>query len=62
MAAPGLARLVVPITLVVLVALFAAQRFGTARVGKVFGPVMVLWFLALAAIGVLQHRRTTPRC
>lgn len=51
-AAPGLERFVVPITLVVLAALFAAQRFGTARVGKVFGPVMVLWFLSLAAIGV----------
>ncbi|WP_447937509.1 potassium transporter Kup [Thermomonas fusca] len=51
-AAPGLGRFVVPIALVVLAGLFAAQRFGTARVGKVFGPVMVLWFLALAAIGV----------
>ena len=51
-AAPGLERFVVPITLVVLVGLFAAQRFGTERVGKVFGPVMVVWFLALAAIGV----------
>ncbi len=51
-AAPGLGRFVVPITLVVLAALFAAQRFGTERVGKVFGPVMVLWFLALAAIGI----------
>ncbi len=51
-AAPGLGRFVVPIALVVLAGLFAAQRFGTERVGKVFGPVMVLWFLALAAIGV----------
>ncbi|QNU15618.1 potassium transporter Kup [Thermomonas sp. XSG] len=50
-AAPGLGRFVVPIALVVLAGLFAAQRFGTERVGKVFGPVMVLWFLALAAIG-----------
>ncbi|WP_287595943.1 potassium transporter Kup [Thermomonas sp.] len=51
-AAPGLGRFVVPIALVVLAGLFAAQRFGTERVGKVFGPVMVIWFLALAAIGV----------
>jgi KUP system potassium uptake protein len=51
-AAPGLERFVVPIALVVLAGLFAAQRFGTERVGKVFGPVMVVWFLALAAIGV----------
>lgn len=50
-AAPGLGRFVVPIALVVLAGLFAAQRFGTERVGKVFGPVMVLWFLSLAAIG-----------
>ena len=50
-AAPGLGRFVVPIALVVLAGLFAAQRFGTERVGKVFGPVMVVWFLALAAIG-----------
>ncbi|MBV2210023.1 MAG: potassium transporter Kup [Thermomonas sp.] len=50
-AAPGLDAFIVPITLVVLAALFAAQRFGTARVGKVFGPVMCLWFIALAAIG-----------
>ena len=53
-AALGLGRFVVPITLVVLAALFAVQRFGTAKVGKVFGPVMVLWFLSLAAIGLVN--------
>jgi K+ transporter len=42
----------VPITLVVLAAVFAAQRFGTEKVGKVFGPVMTIWFLSLAAIGI----------
>ena len=51
-AAPGLSHFVVPITLAVLAVLFAAQRFGTARVGRVFGPVMCLWFVALAAIGL----------
>ena len=51
-AAPGLKPFVVPITLVVLAAVFAAQRFGTAKVGKVFGPVTTLWFLSLAAIGI----------
>ncbi len=51
-AAPGLEDFVVPITLAVLALLFAVQRFGTARVGRVFGPVMCLWFLALAAIGL----------
>ncbi|MGH8055259.1 MAG: potassium transporter Kup [Stenotrophomonas sp.] len=51
-AAPGLGHFVVPITLVVLAAVFAAQRFGTEKVGKVFGPVMTVWFLSLAAIGI----------
>lgn len=51
-AAPGLEPFIVPITLVVLAILFAAQRYGTARVGKVFGPVMVLWFVSLALIGI----------
>ena len=50
-AAPGLHNFIVPITVVVLLLVFMAQRFGTEKVGKVFGPVMVLWFLALAAIG-----------
>src|SRR5690606_17479624 len=50
-AAPGLHHFIVPMTIVVLVVLFAAQRFGTAKVGKVFGPVTMLWFVAIAAIG-----------
>ncbi len=48
----GLTRWVVPISLVILIALFAFQRFGTARVGKIFGPVMIVWFVVLAVIGV----------
>jgi len=51
-AAPGLHRFVVPVTLVVLTALFAAQRFGTALVGQLFGPVTMVWFVVLAALGV----------
>ncbi|MCC7095856.1 MAG: potassium transporter Kup [Thermomonas sp.] len=51
-AAPGLSHFVVPIALLVLAALFSAQRFGTERVGRVFGPVMVIWFAALAVIGI----------
>lgn len=39
---PSLERFVVPITAVIIVALFAGQRFGTAKVGRLFGPVMVL--------------------
>lgn len=50
--APELGRWVVPLTVLVLVALFAVQRFGTERVGKVFGPVTGLWFLVLAVLGV----------
>jgi KUP system potassium uptake protein len=49
---------VVPLSLIVLVALFLIQRRGTASIGKLFGPVMVLWFLVLGALGVygiVQH-------
>ncbi len=52
--APGLERFVVPITLVVLTALFAAQRFGTGGIGKAFGPVTLVWFAALIALGLPQ--------
>ena len=54
LAAPQLHRWIVPITIAVLLAVFATQRFGTAKVGRVFGPVTMLWFLALAAIGTLN--------
>jgi KUP system potassium uptake protein len=50
---PDLKKAVVPITLVVLAALFAYQRHGTARVGSLFGPIMVVWFVVIALIGVL---------
>jgi KUP system potassium uptake protein len=48
----GVERFVVPISGVILVTLFAAQSRGTARVGALFGPVMVLWFAVLAATGI----------
>ncbi|MBS0216590.1 MAG: potassium transporter Kup [Proteobacteria bacterium] len=51
-AAPALHRFILPLTIVILIGLFVSQRFGSAKVGRVFGPVMVVWFLALAAIGV----------
>jgi len=51
-AEPGLAEWVVPITVAVLFALFLLQRRGTERVGRLFGPVMVLWFVAIALLGV----------
>jgi KUP system potassium uptake protein len=43
---------IIPVTIAILVALFALQRRGTARVGRLFGPVMILWFGALAVMGV----------
>ena len=51
-ATPALERFVLPVTIMVLLVLFGAQRYGTERVGKAFGPVIVLWFVALAVIGV----------
>ncbi|MEI6793045.1 MAG: potassium transporter Kup [Actinomycetes bacterium] len=53
-AAPAAADLVVPITLVVLTILFVIQRFGTNLVGRLFGPVMVIWFLIIGLVGLLQ--------
>jgi KUP system potassium uptake protein len=53
-AAPDLESLVLPITLAVLTALFMIQRFGTAAVGRLFGPVMALWFTILAISGLAK--------
>jgi KUP system potassium uptake protein len=53
----GLATAVVPISLVILIALFLVQSHGTARVGALFGPVLTLWFLALAALGLASIAR-----
>jgi len=57
--APALHRFVVPITLIVLTALFMVQRHGTARVGKLFGPITAIWFVVLAAMG-LPHVIENP--
>ena len=43
---------IIPITIAVLLGLFASQKYGSGRVGKIFGPVMVVWFLLLAVLGV----------
>jgi KUP system potassium uptake protein len=48
---------ILPITLIVLVALFLFQNHGTERIGKLFGPVMVLWFLVLAILGAIAIAR-----
>ncbi len=49
---PGVRSLVLPIGVVIIVLLFLVQRFGTHQVGRFFGPVMLLWFLVLAALGI----------
>ena len=52
--APDLTRWVVPITLVIIVGLFFVQRFGTAKVSSVFGPVTAIWFLTLGISGLVH--------
>ena len=53
-AAPALEHYVVPLTVGILIALFAFQSWGTAKVASAFGPVMVLWFSTLALLGLLH--------
>ncbi|MFD1106244.1 potassium transporter Kup [Sphingobium olei] len=53
----SLTSLVLPIAIVILVALFLIQRFGTARVGALFGPVMVVYFIVLALLGIVNILR-----
>src|SRR6516165_5667906 len=50
--APDLDRYVLPATVVILVALFAAQRQGTARIGGLLGPVMLIWFVTISLLGL----------
>jgi KUP system potassium uptake protein len=54
MVTPIFAPYVIPITIAILVALFAVQRHGTARIGAIFGPVMFLWFATLGVLGAVQ--------
>src|SRR4030081_3764818 len=51
---PGLEHYVVPLTIVILVLLFSVQSGGTARVASAFGPVMVVWFVTLAILGLVN--------
>jgi len=53
-ATPAFEHIVVPVTVVILVALFAVQSRGTTRVAMFFGPIMSLWFLAIAAGGLIH--------
>lgn len=54
LATPAFAPWVVPATLVLLFLLFSVQKYGSGRVGRVFGPVMLLWFITIGALGAAQ--------
>jgi KUP system potassium uptake protein len=56
-AAPGFGHFIIPLTIVTIVLLFAAQSRGTGRVGAIFGPVMVVWFAVIGVLGVLGIMR-----
>ncbi|HVI35464.1 MAG TPA: KUP/HAK/KT family potassium transporter, partial [Gaiellales bacterium] len=53
-AAPQLSHVVLPVAAVILTVLFAAQRFGTGKVGRLFGPVTAVWLAALAVSGLVE--------
>ena len=53
-AQPALHEVVVPVTVVILVALFAIQSHGTSRVGALFGPIMLAWFTTLGVLGLVE--------
>ena len=56
--APALGHLIVPLSLAILIGLFVLQRYGTGAIGWLFGPVMVIWFVAIGLLGaheVLEH-------
>src|SRR5918997_151660 len=56
-ATPLFAPYVVPVTIAIIVGLFLIQSHGTAKVGRLFGPVMLSWFVVIAALGVMQVMR-----
>ena len=58
-AAPALHGAVIPITLLVLAGLFSVQRFGTGGIGRFFGPITLVWFIVLVALG-LPHIVANP--
>ena len=51
---PALERFILPATLVILIGLFAIQRHGTARIGRLFGPVMLTWFSVIGVLGAMN--------
>jgi KUP system potassium uptake protein len=56
--APGLAPIVVPVTIAILAGLFLVQRKGTEFIGNIFGPVMLIWFVVISLLGLLGIMRT----
>ena len=52
--APGLKEFVLPVTIIILIGLFLIQSRGTEKVGSLFGPIIFLWFLTLAVLGLIQ--------
>ncbi|MDB5561846.1 MAG: potassium transporter Kup [Hyphomicrobiales bacterium] len=58
--APNLSEFVLPVTILILIGLFVVQRFGTSKMATVFGPIMIVWFLALGLSG-LAHIVHTPQ-
>ena len=59
--APAFEKAVVPLSIAILIGLFAMQSRGTAKVAALFGPIILLWFAVLAVIGVDLHRRGAAR-
>jgi KUP system potassium uptake protein len=59
LASPAFGEFVAPLTVIILIALFAAQSRGTAKVAAMFGPIMVVWFISIAIAGAL-HIRDDP--
>ena len=53
-ATPAFKPFIIPLTLFVLIVLFVVQKYGTARVGRLFGPIMFMWFVTLGALGILN--------
>ena len=55
---PQMGRFVVPLTLIILVALFLIQRKGTSWIGRLFGPIMLLWFIVIGVLGIVGIARS----
>jgi KUP system potassium uptake protein len=51
-ATPLFAPYVVPVSVLILIVVFSVQRYGTHRIGRAYGPIMLIWFIVLAALGI----------